>query len=88
VTVTHGALEQALEIRVDQTGRPLWVRMARWTAANPEKVYRLQPFGGELSDFRSVSGYRVPFHVDGGNFFGTPEYFPFYRARVTAARFL
>jgi hypothetical protein len=87
VTVTHGALTQALVIRVDETGQPLWVSLPRWTNANEEKVYRNQPFGGELSDFRSVSGYRVPFQVDGGNFFGTPEYFPFYKARLTALRF-
>jgi len=82
VTVTHGALTQDVEIRVDRSGQPLSVSMPRWTNANADKVYRVQPFGGELSDFRSVSGYRLPFRVDGGNFFGTPEYFPFYRARV------
>ncbi len=86
-TVTHGALVQAAEIRVDESGQPLWVRIPRWTNANVEKVYRTQPFGGELSDFRRVAGYRVPFQVDGGNFFGTPEYFPFYKARLTAVRF-
>lgn len=87
VTVRHGALEQSVDIRVDGNGQPVWVKMPRWTNANPEQVYRLQPFGGELADFRLVSGYRVPFRVDGGNFFGTPDYFPFYKARVTALRF-
>lgn len=84
--VTHSDLSQELEIRVDASGRPLWIRIPRWTNTNPDQVYRLQPFGGELSDFRDVSGYRVPFRVDGGNFFGTPDYFPFYRARVTSLR--
>jgi hypothetical protein len=87
VTVTHGSLTQSADVRVDAKGQPLWVSMPRWTNANPEKVWRVQPFGGEVSDFRTVSGYRVPFHVDGGNFFGTPEYFPFYRARVVEMRF-
>lgn len=87
VTVTYGALTQPVDIHVDRTGRALWVSLPRWTNANLEKAYRIQPFGGELSDFRKVSGYRVPFQVDGGNFFGTPEYFPFYRARLTAVRF-
>lgn len=87
VTVTHGALTQPIDIHVDATGRPLRVSLPRWSNANAEKVYRIQPFGGELSDFRRVSGCRVPFHVDGGNFFGTPEYFPFYRARLAAVRF-
>lgn len=88
VTVTHGSLVQSADIRVDATGQPVWVSMPRWTNANPEKVWRVQPFGGEVSDFRMVAGYRVPFRVDGGNFFGTPEYFPFYRAHVVEMRFL
>jgi hypothetical protein len=87
VTVTHGALTQAVDIRVDDTGQAIRVSMPRWTNANPDRVYRIQPFGGELSDFRKVSGYRVPFRVDGGNFFGTPDYFPFYRARLTNVLF-
>lgn len=82
VTVTQGGLTQDVDIRVDRNGQPLSVSMQRWTNANADKVYRLQPFGGELSDFRCVSGYRLPFRVDGGNFFGTPQYFAFYRARV------
>jgi len=81
-TVTHEGMSQDVEIRVDAEGRPLSVSILRWTNANPQKAFRLQPFGGELSDFRDVGGYRLPFRVDGGNFFGSPEYFPFYRARV------
>jgi hypothetical protein len=87
VTVTHGALAQSVDIRVDGKGQPRWVSMPRWTDANPEHEYRTQSFGGELSDFRMVSGYRVPFRVDGGNFFGTADYFPFYKARVKDLRF-
>ena len=83
-TVTHLDMAQEVDIRVDADGKPLWVRIPRWTNANPEKLFRVQPFGGELSDFRDVSGYRLPFRVDGGNFFGMPDYFPFYRARVVS----
>ena len=86
-TVSTGGLTQEVEIRVDATGQPLWVRMPRWSNANPEGVFRLQSFGGGVSDFRQVDGFRVPFHVDGGNFFGTPDYFPFYRARVLSLAF-
>lgn len=85
-TVTHGALVQSVDIHVDAAGQPLWASMPRWTNANPEKIYRVQPFGGELSDFRVVAGFRVPFRVDGGNFFGTTDYFLFYRARVLELR--
>ena len=86
-TVTHGALVQSVDIHVDATGQPKWISLARWSNANPDKVFRMQPFGGDVSDFREVSGFRVPFRVDGGNFFGTPDYFPFYRARIVDMRF-
>lgn len=85
-TVRHGELVQDVEIHVGPTGQPLWVRIPRWTNANADKVFRTQPFGGEVSDFRAVGGYRIPFTVDGGNFFGTEDYFPFYRARVMDVR--
>jgi hypothetical protein len=85
-TVTHQGMVQDVEIRVASDGQPLWVRIPRWSNANPEQVFRSQPFGGELSDFRTVDGYRLPFRVEGGNFFGTDDYFPFYRARVTEVR--
>jgi hypothetical protein len=87
-TVCWRGLSQEVDVRVDATGQPVWVSMPRWSNANPAGVFRLQPFGGELSDFRQVDGMRVPFRVDGGNFFGTPDYFPFYRARVLAWRVL
>ena len=84
--VTHQGLRQEVLLRVDATGRPRWVSLPRWSDANPEGVFRLQPFGGDLSDFREVQGYRLPFRVEGGNFFGTADYFPFYRARVREIR--
>jgi hypothetical protein len=86
-TVSHRGMTQTVDIRVDTEGRPLWVVMPRWSDANPEREFRLQPFGGHLDDFRDVAGYRLAFHVDGGNHFGTDDYFPFYRARVRAISF-
>lgn len=87
VTVRHGDLEQAVEITVDPEGRPTAVSLPRWSNANPDQVFRVQPFGGYLSDFREVAGYRLPFHVEAGNMFGTEDYFPFFIAEVTAIRF-
>jgi hypothetical protein len=80
-------MDQEVTLRVDERGQPLWVSMPRWSNANAEGVFRSQPFGGEVSAFRTVEGFTIPFDVDGGNFFGTPEYFPFYRARVRSASF-
>lgn len=87
VTVAVGALSQAVDVTLNAEGQPIAVAFMRWSNANPEKQYRLQPFGGALSDFREVQGYRLPFRVEAGNMFGTDEYFAFYKAAVTAIRF-
>ncbi|WP_222433792.1 DUF6544 family protein [Pistricoccus aurantiacus] len=64
-------------------GQPIQVRFERWSNANPEKVYRLQPFGGYLSAFQEFTGFRLPTHVEAGNGFGTDQYFPFFVVDVT-----
>ncbi len=87
VTVTHKELSQAVDVTLNTEGQPVAVQFMRWTNANPEKKFRLQPFGGHLSDFREVQGFRVPFHVEAGNMFGTDQYHAFFRAKVKAVRF-
>ncbi|MCL4188695.1 MAG: hypothetical protein KJZ85_13905 [Rhodobacteraceae bacterium] len=87
VTATHGGLAQAVDLRLDGDGQPLDVVFQRWTDANAARRFRLQPFGGTLADFRDAGGFRLPFRVDAGNMFGTAEWFPFFRAEVTAIRF-
>ena len=87
VTLTQGALSQAVDITVNAEGQPVAVAFMRWSNANPAKQYRLQPFGGALSDFRKAQGYRLPFRVEGGNMFGRDDYFAFFKAEVTDIRF-
>lgn len=82
VTVRHHGLQQAVDVTLDPEGRPVEVVFQRWSNANPDKLYRVQPFGGRMSDFREVGGYRLPFHVEAGNMFGTDDYFPFFIAEV------
>jgi hypothetical protein len=87
-TVTHGGMTQTVDVTVADDGRPTMVVIPRWSDANPEKSYRLQPFGGYLSEFRDFDGYRLPTRVEGGNFIGTEQYFPFYKARIEELRFV
>lgn len=87
-TVTAHGFTQWVEITVDDRGAPTQVLIDRWSNANPDKTYRLQPFGGTLSDHREFDGFRVPTRVEGGNHFGTDAYFPFYKATITGMRFL
>lgn len=85
--VTFGSFEQAVDVTVDEAGAPTMVVIQRWSNANSAKLYREQPFGGYLSEFHEFGGYRLPTRVEGGNLIGTPDYFPFFKADVTAIRF-
>lgn len=86
-TMRQGGLEQSVDLTVDAEGRPLQVFFLRWSDANSEKVYRLQPFGGFLSEFREFDGFTLPTHVEAGNLFGTDDYFPFFIADITDVSF-
>lgn len=87
VTVRQGDLSQTAEMRLAPDGRPEAVAMLRWSNANPGRRWQMQPFGAKLSQFRNVNGYCLPTQVVGGNFFGTENYFPFFRAEVSSIRF-
>lgn len=87
VTITHDGFTQDVFITVTPEGQPTEVSFPRWSNANPDGIYRLQPFGGYLSEFREIDGFRLPTHVEAGNFFGTENYFPFYIADVKLLRF-
>jgi hypothetical protein len=86
-TVNYNGMVQTVEVTVADDGRPTMIVIPRWSDANSEKTYQLQPFGGFLSEFRDFDGYRLPTHVEGGNFIGTEAYFPFYKAQVHDLRF-
>ncbi len=87
VTVTHDELQQSVDVTVDAEGRPVRVVFQRWSDANPDKTYRLQPFGGFLSEFRDFDGFRLPTHVEAGNHFGEDAFFPFFIADVSEITF-
>ncbi len=82
-TVRFASFTQAVDITVDQSGAPTEVVIQRWSNENPERVFREQPFGGYPSDYAVFDGYRLPTRLEGGNHFGTPDYFPFFIAEVT-----
>ncbi len=86
--VRIGGFEHVVDVTVADDGAPTRVVLQRWSNENPEKTYWLQPFGGDLSQFRNFEGYRLPTRVEGGNLIGTDAYFPFYKADVTTIRFI
>lgn len=88
VTMTRDDLSQAVDVKVDAEGRPDVVQFMRWSNANPDRTHRLQPFGGKLAEFREIQGFRIPFNVEAANMSGTEEHFVFFKAKVSAVRFL
>jgi hypothetical protein len=86
-TVTSNGITQTIDITVAGDGRPTKVVIPRWTDANDDKEFRLQPFGGYLSEFREFNGYSLPTRVEGGNWIDTDDYFPFYKASVEYIHF-
>lgn len=86
-TVSYGCFTQAIDLTIESDGRPSRVVIQRWSNANADRVFREQPFGGDLSDFREIGGYRLPMHVEGGNLIGTDDYFPFFKADVQSIDF-
>jgi hypothetical protein len=84
--VSINGFEQNVDVTVAHDGQPTHVVISRWSNENPDRVYRLQPFGGYLDDFRRFDGYLLPTSVEGGNHFCTDDYFPFYKARISEIR--
>lgn len=87
VTLTHLELSQAVDLFIDFDGKPTKVVFQRWSNANAEQDFQLQAFGGYLSEHQEFGGYWLPTKIEAGNFFETPEYFPFFKATVTSIRF-
>lgn len=87
VAVRHGDLEQTVDVTLSAGGLPETVSLDRWSDANPDATFQLQPFGGTVSAFRDFGGFRLPTQVEAGNFFGTDAYFPFFIAEVTSISF-
>lgn len=78
---------EPMQITLDPEGNPIEVWALRWSDANPETAYRLQPFGGRMLEMQRHQGFLVPSQVELGNMFGTPDYAPFFLATITRAEF-
>lgn len=87
VTITRVAPAIVIDLRLDEAGAVREIVGQRWSNANADKVFRLQPFGGTASEHRSFQGITVPTEVAVGNHYGTADYLPFFQARITDARY-
>ena len=80
---------EAVELRVDERGRPTQVTMQRW--GNPlGQPYSRYPCGGLIVEEATFGGVTIPSEVRAGWFFGTDrwERGEFFRAHITKAVWL
>jgi hypothetical protein len=76
-----------LELTLDKAGAVREAVGQRWSNANPERTFRLQPFGATMSEYRTFQGLTIPTRISAGNHFGTPDYLPFFQAHLTDASY-
>lgn len=88
MTLRKGPHEQAVDLCFSspQDTHPSSCVFDRWSNENPDRAFRLQPFGGTLSDWRDFGGLTLPTRVEAGNNWGRSEGFVFFRARVLDAQ--
>ncbi len=79
--------EIVLQMTIDERGAVREVVGQRWSNANPEGVFRLQPFGGTVLAEETFQGFTIPSQVSVGNHYDTAQYVPFFQARITRARY-
>jgi hypothetical protein len=78
---------EPIDLTLDANGRVLSLATLRWSDANRDKNFRLQPFGGTLQAEATFEGFTIPSAIQMGNHYGTEDYLPFFQARITSARF-
>jgi hypothetical protein len=87
ITVGSGENQTEIILTIAENGRPVEMVTQRWNDTNPSKTYQFQPFGGTMEAEATFGGFTIPSHVRVGHHFGTPEYFAFFDAKITTARF-
>ncbi|SEL38629.1 DUF6544 family protein [Ectothiorhodospira marina] len=78
---------EPIHLTLDASGQVLEITTQRWSDANPDRTYRLQPFGGRMLAHATHQGFTIPTMMEIGNLYGTPDYAPFFRARLTSVKF-
>lgn len=76
-----------IELTLDKTGAVAEVVGLRWSDANLDKTFRLQPFGGTVEGEATFEGYTIPARVKVGNLFGTDDFLPFFQAEIIGAAY-
>lgn len=79
---------EPVDLTLGASGNVLEITALRWSDANADKTFRLQPFGGTARAEATFDGFTIPTDLHVGNHFGTSDYLPFFQAHVTLAKYL
>lgn len=85
ITLRDVRPEVVLRLKLQSGGSITEVTGQRWSNANRDETFRLQPFGGTVSAEETFAGFTIPTEVAVGNHYGTSDYLPFFQARVVRA---
>lgn len=85
VSLGTGEFLIEMTLTIDDAGAVRDIVAQRWSNENPDRTYRLQPFGGTVEAEATFGGFTIPSHVSVGNHFGTADYFAFFDATIVAA---
>lgn len=87
ITFSDDPFDVRIELKFAANGavREIWAM--RWSNANPDKVFRMQPFGGLVHAEATFSGFTIPSHIEVGNNFGSGAYFPFFIATLNTVTY-
>ncbi|HEY0013060.1 MAG TPA: DUF6544 family protein [Allosphingosinicella sp.] len=77
----------AIELALNGDGTVREALGERWSNANPDRCFRLQPFGGTVLGSATFGGFTIPAELHVGNHYGTADYLPFFQARIVGALF-
>lgn len=86
-TVVDDSTEYVLTLLVDGDGSLLLASMPRWGDSGSPGEYGMIPFGCEITGESTFDGYTIPTAFKAGWWYGTDNYFEFFRAQITRAAF-
>lgn len=87
VTLSQTKPELVLFLTLSANGAVREVVGQRWSNANPDQRFQLQPFGGVMSAEGTFQGFTIPIEISAGNHYGTEEYLPFFQAHISNAKY-
>lgn len=87
LTFTRTEPAIAIEMALAADGTVREVVGQRWSNANRQGRFRLQPFGGTILRSATFGGFTIPAEMHVGNHYGTADYLPFFQARTLRATY-